>query len=146
MKCPKLFIDEAIIKCFICSTAALLPFFFTAGMIISCLGIIDHIERQSFSTPDIMPYDKIYLFCSSALLIISLTGCLCYSCSVTHKLREDIWERKRIILGREQQANSSRPTRMSYGPLGVPRPTPPPAYTSRRAESSNEDREYSFHH
>ena len=144
--CPELFIDEAIIKCLICSTAALLPFFFSAGIIISCLGIADHVHRQSASTPDTLPFDQIYLLCSSALLLVSLISCVCYLSSVAHKLREHNWERRRTVLRRERQDNYSRDTRMSYGPVGIPRPTPPPLYTSRRAESANDDREYSFHH
>lgn len=146
MKCPKLFIDEAIIKFFICSTAALLPLLLTAGIIVSGLGIADHIHRESISTPNTLPFDQIYLLCSSSLLIVSLTGCVGYSCLVAHKLREDNWERKRIILRREQQDNPSHFTRIPYSPVGIPRPTPPPLYTSRRAESYNDDSESLFHH
>ncbi|KAI6659179.1 hypothetical protein LOD99_14853 [Oopsacas minuta] len=135
--------DETIIKSFICCTAFLLPFCFIAGIIVSCLGVIDHVHRESIATPGTLPFDEIYLICSTTLLIVSILGCICYSCTIMYKLREERWENRRQNIRIENETNcayNDRNIERRFYNSGVlaNRPTPPPMYTSTRVEPGNE--------
>ena len=88
-------LEERIVTLSILLLGAFLPFCFVAGIIISALGVADNANKVYIYTQDVTPIYQIYLMCATMLLIISILGCVCFSCTILYKLREHSWEKRR---------------------------------------------------
>ena len=80
--------------------------------------------------------------CATMLLIVSLIGCVCYSCTILYKLREHSWAKQKYLATSRNENNHmdrhNEVERRIYSSTLSQGPTPPPIYTSTRAESWNE--------
>ena len=112
-------IEEILIKLCVFVPSAILPFGFVCGVIISGLGMADYIQRYSPSNPyfattsqgSMVPKDSVYMMVCVMLLVLSVVGCHCYSCTVLYKLREPYWGNRNRAWRRDREES----TDVSFG-------------------------------
>ena len=125
-------LEERIVTLSILMLGFFLSFCFLTGIVISGLGIADNINRATFHTQDVGPFYQIYIMCAIMLLIVSILGCICFSCTALYKLREHSWEKRRHFAHMNLHRDFERTISDSTSLIQT---TPPPLYSSLLTES-----------